>query len=359
MAHDPIPSVLSAQVVSPDRLDDRDIDFWNRLTTEDPALASPFLSHAYASAAARVFDGVRVCRIIKDGRTAGFFAFQYRSRLHRLLRIGERIGGELSDYFGIVAEPSLAVTPATLLALTRLNALYFTHLDETQLRHGLSGEKPEPGLRIRIPADEPSPWEVLRQRDKKFVSDTERRERKLVQEHGPLHFVFRQPDPLPRLHELVTAKRAQYARTAADDLLQSAATRHFLEQLALSADPRCHGTLSTLHAGNTWVASHFGLMHGGTLHYWFPAYNPALKSFSPGRLLMASIIRSAPETGVTCVDRGSGENQAKRDFATERHCFRRGIWQRWGVSTAIYRAGLSFGWRLRASSMVRTSADGE
>jgi CelD/BcsL family acetyltransferase involved in cellulose biosynthesis len=350
----------TGEVVAPAALDAEDIARWTELMDADPALGTPFLSYGYTAVAAQVFPIVRVLRLRSDGRTVGFFPFQFRTPLFRWAGIADRVAGELSDYFGMIAEQSALVDPNTLLRLAGLKALLFTHLDETQSRYGLSGQHPEPGLRIRLASQGTPFWTQLREQDKKFVSDTERRERKLVEKHGQLRFVFRHPDPLPALRDLIAAKRAQYARTAVADPMEAKTTRHFLEHLAGMQDPTCRAVLSTLHAGDTWVASHFGLMYRRTLHYWFPVYNPALKSFAPGRLLVAAIVRSAGENDVACIDRGAGDSPAKKDFATEQHHFVRGLWHLPGLSSTLYRAGLSVSWRVaraRGASRRETAVE--
>jgi CelD/BcsL family acetyltransferase involved in cellulose biosynthesis len=337
---------LSSEIVRPEALRADDLARWAEFMDDDAGLGTPFLSSAYVAAAAEVFDHVRVLRITSCGRAVAFFPFQFRNRICRFGGIAERIGGELSDYFGIVAERGLIIEPATLLRFAGIKAILFTHLDESQARFGLSGERPEPGLRIR-PARNGTPfWSQLRTRDKKFVADTERRERKLVELHGPLRFVFDHPDRLPQLRDLIAAKRAQYQRTAVTDPMAAEATRRFLEHLSTVEVPSCRAVLSTLHAGETWVASHFGLMYRRVLHYWFPVYNPELKSFAPGRLLVAAIVRSAEKHGIDCIDRGAGDSSAKRDFATEQHSFVRGLWHRPSISSLIYRFGLSASWRM-------------
>jgi CelD/BcsL family acetyltransferase involved in cellulose biosynthesis len=337
---------LVGDVVRPAMLQPEDLARWAEFMEADSTLATPFLSFPYVAAAADTFSGVRVLRITLHGRTVGFFPFQYRSELYRLSGIADRVGGELSDYFGIVAERGLAIDPKTLLRLAGLQAILFTHLDESQAQYGLTGEKPEPGLRIRLARDGASFWSQLKAKDKKFVADTERRERKLAEAHGPLRFVFNHADRLAELCHLITAKRAQYERMAVTDPMSAEVTRRFLERLAASESPVCRAVLSTLHAGETWVASHFGLMCGGMLHYWFPVYNPELRSYAPGRLLVAAIIRSAEDHGVDCIDRGAGDSSAKRDFATEQHSFVRGLWHRPSMSSLIYRVGLSASWRI-------------
>lgn len=341
-------SELKATVVKPSALGEDDIARWRSFLHNSPALAAPFLSHAYAMAAERCFANVRLLKLARAGETIGFFPFQHRSALHRLSGIGEGVSGDMADYFGLIGAPGLDLSGRELLRAAGLKAMYFTHLDEAQASFGLTGVQPELGLRIDFPQGGKAFWDERRQLDKKFTSDTERRGRRLIEAHGPLRFVFRHADCGDELRKLIAAKRDQYARTGVADSMAAPAKRKFLEALADIDDPDCRATLSTLHAGDEWVGSHFGLMHGSTLHYWFPVYNPQMRNFGPGRLLIKSIVDSAQENGVARIDRGAGDSQAKLDFATSRHHFLRGVWARPGLVSLAYRAGLSVQWRIGA-----------
>lgn len=252
----------------------------------------------------------------------------------------------MNDGFGLVAAAECVLSPRRLLRLAGLNALLFSHLDQEQCRFGLTGSQPETGLRIDLSAGSAAYWDSLKRGDKRFVADSDRRERKLIEAHGPLRLTFRHPNPEAELTRLITAKRAQYVRTGTTDCLTDDKSRHFLYLLAASDDPLCRGVMTTLHAGETWVASHFGLMHRGTLHFWFPVYNPDLHAFSPGRILLTALIKQADGLGLRCIDRGIGNSQAKRDFANAEHTFTRGLWSRRTVPAALIHAGLSLQWRL-------------
>jgi CelD/BcsL family acetyltransferase involved in cellulose biosynthesis len=338
---------LKSCVIRPSSLGEGDVALWRSFLQSSPAFAAPFLSHAYAVTAERCFGGVHVAKFEQGGQTAGFFPFQYRSPFHRLAGIGEAVSGYLADYFGLIAAPDFRISDGELLRAAGLNAIYFTHLEETQAAFGLSGTQPELGVRIDFPDGGKAFWDERRKLDKKFTGDTERRERRLIETHGPLRFVFRHADCRGELQKLIEAKRAQYARTGVKDSMGEASTRRFLEMLCEVSDPDCRATLSTLHAGDRWIGSHFGLMHGTTLHYWFPVYNPQMRNFGPGRLLIKAIIDASTENGVTRIDRGAGDSQAKLDFETSRHQFLRGIWSRPGFASLGYRAALSMQWRLQ------------
>lgn len=334
---------ITGQVITPDALSNTDREIWRGFIAHQPLA---FLSCPYVTAVATCVPLVRICRLVQDGRTAAFFTFQYRSAAHAAVGIGERLGGELSDYFGLIAEPGFCLEPRTLLRLSGLKSLCFTHLDESQWENGLVGEKPEVGHRIEFPQGGEAFWEERARIDKKFTSDTERRERKLIREYGPVRLVFSEEDVENSLNRLIAEKRAQYHRTQVGDVLSEKRTRDILHALARTRDAQCSGIISTLHAGDTWVASHFGLLCGSTLHYWFPVYNPALKAFAPGRILLKQIIHSAQKNGLERIDRGAGDSVAKRDFSTSQHFFYSGLWQQPGLIALSHRVGLAIGWRM-------------
>ena len=334
---------ITGQVIALEALPEADQEIWRGFLARQ---AVAFLSYPYVRAVASCVPLVRICRLAQDGRTVAFFPFQYRSAVHAAAGIGERLGGELSDYFGLVAEPGFRIEAKTLLRLSGLKSLHFSHLDESQAGHGLAGQKPEVGYRVDFPQGGEAFWEEKGHSDKKFTSDTERRERKLIREHGPARFVFSEEDAEQSLSKLIAQKRAQYHRTGVGDVLSEKRTQDILHALCRTHDEQCSGMVSTLYAGDTWVASHFGLRCGSTLHYWFPVYNHVLKAFAPGRILLKHIIHNARTNGLTRIDRGAGDSVAKRDFATSQHFFYSGLWQRPGLVALSHRAGLAIGWRL-------------
>lgn len=352
-------SSYDSDIVSPSALSEADIATWQRWSEENPPLAAPHLTYSYACAAENVFYGVKVCKITLSDRLVALFPFQFASSFYRILGIGERVGGQLSDYFGIVAEPGTTLEPRLLLKLAHLSALRFTNLEVSQSSFGLTADSQEIGHWIDFPRGGAAYWEARKQVDKRFVTDTERRERKAVEKYGPVRFTFCEPDWEEPLAHLMSAKRAQYARTSVPDALGDQRNRDFLKRLAGSRDRLCSGAMSTLYAGETWIASHFGLVCNKTLHYWFPVYNPELRALSPGRLLIKSIIDSSDETGLMRIDRGAGDAVAKRDFSTSSHHFGRGLWHRTNAVSAGYRLGLSLHWRLASKRRLTDKSEAE
>jgi CelD/BcsL family acetyltransferase involved in cellulose biosynthesis len=312
-------------------LDPRELDPVSAATWRSTLLASArpasFMGPSFARAVASVRGGVRVCVLTAAGRSVGFFPFQWKQPLGAWCGVAERLGEELSDYAGLVAPSGLHVTADRLLRLAGLNSFGFSHLEESQLALGLAGEAPRTGLIIDLGEGVDVYWQKLRSADAALIRDTERRRRKIEKDIGPIRFCARVTDGPTRLAEVIAWKRAQYQRTGVGDSLGVAWKRELLARLASLDDPDCAGILSSLHAGDTWVAHHFGLRCGPVLHYWFPVYNPDLARYSPGRLLLEQVINAAGELAITRIDRGEGDSKAKRDFANREHLFYRGEWR--------------------------------
>jgi len=335
----------SARLLRPDALTAAEREIWNHLWDADAGVRQPFLTPAFTEAVGRVFTGARIAVLERNGSPAGFFPFQFPSALHRILGAAERIGGVLSDYAGAILPADAVLAPERLLSLCGLSTYTFDHLDETQLAHGLTGEKPEYGLRIRIGSDPASYLARLKEANKDFIQQVGRRRRRLTEEHGPLRLVVREEDGPAALARLMDRKRAQYRESGKADPFATPWRRRLLDELALSRDPRCQGVVSTLWAGETWVASHFGLLGGGVLHFWFPAYNPALSRMAPGHLLLVGLIERAAELGIHTIDRGAGEGAHKQTYLVERHRYYRGRWVRPGPRALVHMAGQSLAWR--------------
>ena len=339
-------SRLTARISEANSLTDQDLAAWGRLLRETVPDGNAFFSPAFVRAAGKAYGRVEVCFLEDKAGLAAVFPYQFSSAFAATMRAAVRVGEDMNDHFSVVARRDFRSNPHELLSSAKLNYLYFTHLDESQLEHGLTGEIPSGGLRILLPNGGAAYLEELRKSDPKFSKDTERRQRKAVQDLGPAQFCIEEADPATWLQRVMTEKREQYLRTGKGDWLALPGRRALLECLAQSREPDCMPIVSTLMYGDKWAAIHFGLRSGKTLHYWFPVYNPALATFAPGRLLLHHVIMNAQHAGLEIIDRGAGESQAKRDFPSERRVFHSGTWHRPGLQSLTYRAYQSAKWRM-------------
>jgi CelD/BcsL family acetyltransferase involved in cellulose biosynthesis len=338
---------LRGHVVAPHELSDDERKLWRQFCNA-PAFAHPFYSLAFAECVARVRPHVRVCVLERENGIDGFFPFQFAGRWERVLGAAEPVGGYMSDCFGVIARPATRFSPSELLAAADLKVIAFHHLVEDQHRFGLSGEQPRIGHRIMIGGDPADYWERLKSSNKRFVAEIGRRRRKIVETLGSLRLKTSSGDTAAELKELIALKRRQYRETRASDALAQPWKRALLLELARGCDPACSGVLSELYAGDTWVASHFGLRNRDTLHYWFPIYNAELAKFAPGHLLISQILDESSAMGIRIIDRGEGDQPHKTMWLTEPHTFYRGLWYRAGARSFIHRLQFAATWRLRA-----------
>jgi CelD/BcsL family acetyltransferase involved in cellulose biosynthesis len=313
-------------------------DGWTRLLSESTTSRWAFMSPTYAEAVNETMGRVDVVLCWQADELVGVMSLQRATGWLGRLGMREPVGRQMTDYFGLLAPPGIQLDWRQLLLKTDIPCLYFTHLDESQAAHGLTGDNPRKGLRTRIHRDGGvAHWEWLRTQDKKLVSDTERRERKLMAEHGPIRFEAQSATPEQDLEILVALKKAQYRRTGHDGgALLDPANARFLSHLLAAVDPDCLPRLSVLRCGGQWVAGHFGLQCGPLLHYWFPVYDNLFSAYSPGRILYRNILLASKEQGIVCIDRGEGDTGAKRDFANEEHLFYKGVSSRGIIGGGIF-----------------------
>ena len=307
---------LEAHIKQPSELDGGEIASWLRCKTPTPSLQRAFLAPGFARACEAAQGGVRVA-VLRDGAgICAFLAFQFRSRWHAALGAAEGIGGGLTDHAGLVARAGFHIAPGLLLRLCGLGSLFLRQVSPAQAAFGLTSDPAGIGHLIDIAAGPAAYFEALALRDRAFVLDTERRARRMAREFGDIRHVAMPDPPAEAVEEVIAAKRIQYGRTGVGDPLSRPEARRLLLQLARQGGADCRLMLCSLHAGRHVLARHLGLMHGRTLSYWFPVYDAAARAVSPGRILLWHTIRDATALGITLIDRGGGDTQAKRDFST-------------------------------------------
>src|SRR5581483_4419785 len=110
------------------------------------------------------------------------------------------------------------------------------------------------------------------QKSKSLVSSVRRKARRLARAHGELRFELETRDPA-MLNRLFGWKSAQYARSAARDVLRDAWLVGVLEDLLHRPRRGCRGMLSMLWSGERPVAGIFSLVSDSVASSWFPAYD--------------------------------------------------------------------------------------
>lgn len=328
-------------------LSDNELAFWRNTVGQHTQFQRAFMTATFCEAAAEADNNVRVLAIYCSHQVIGLLPLRIHHAWVGRFGVYEPVAGEMTDYFGAIVSPGTVLQIHNVLKSAGIGAVLFTHLDDTQALHGLAGEEPRIGLRTVISGQGVAHWEQLRSSDKKLVSDTERRERKLAAEHGEITFELQSATPESDLAELIRLKKAQYTRTGRDDaVLFEDSNSALLWNLLVKTHTECSGLLSVLRVNGKLVAAHFGIRCGDMLHFWFPVYAKEYAAYSPGRILYRHVLEKGSEIGIRVLDRGEGDTQAKRDFANGEHMFQRGLWCPLSLRGLIALWSLAAFWRI-------------
>jgi CelD/BcsL family acetyltransferase involved in cellulose biosynthesis len=253
-----------------------------------------------------VAGSTRTARLVvgeTDGEPTAFLPLHVTSA-----RIGQPIGGLLNDLHGVTGAGFAAdmAAAAGTACLTWRHAVGRISAADAPA-HGFHAVDLEGGF---------AAWEQDRAHFAKSAMRAIRtRTQKAEKAHGPARFAFHDRTP-ETFNALLAWKRAQYAETRQPDVLARPWVRAVIDQLAANpAESGARAQVSTLYFGDRLAAVHLGLRGRSVLHYWFPAYDPALAEFSPGNILLYRMIEASAQEGLSAVHLGAGEVRYKLEFA--------------------------------------------
>ena len=331
------------RVLTPDRLAPGLAAAWAAIQEADPELDAPFFRPEFTRAVAAVRPDVRVAVIEDEWEPLGFFPFQAGR-----LGVGKPVGGRLSDYHGVVAQPGLHLTPGRLLRACGLRSWAFDHVPVSQPLFAGHHEGILPAHHLDLSSGFEAYLAEKRAAKSGEVKNAEQALRRIERDLGPVRLETDCRDP-ETFRTLIRWKSEQYARTGLYDVFSLDWTVRLLERVWDERSEAFSGRLCVLRAGDSLLAAHFGMRSFGTLYWWFPAYEPAFSKYSPGGVLLYETARRGPEAGVTKIDLGKGEERYKLGFANgsrplaEGMVYRSDVWRRVDGSWGSLRSWLKTG----------------
>lgn len=296
------------RVVAGGALTSDDVSLWTEIQQQDAAFASPFFSPVFTRIVASVRGDVYVAVLEEAGETVGFFPFQ-RGRLGA----GRPVGWTISDYQGVVIRPGVRWQAKDLLRGCGLKTWEFDHALASQLPLEPFHQRRRESPFMDLSAGYEAYLEARQAAGGSEIATTRRKMRKLEREVGELRFDVHVEDR-DTFATLMRWKSAQYANTGAADVLARGWVTAALEKAHVTQADNFAGVLSALYAGDHLVAAHLGIRSDAVWHYWFPAYDAAYSSYSPGLALLLKMAEHGPELGVRAIDLGKGEARYKRSL---------------------------------------------
>lgn len=289
-------------------LSDLDIALWTRFQHADPALASPYFSHAYFQAVDQVRPGIKVLRFYENGRLAAYWPFRKGP-----LGTARPVAGTMDDLHGIIAHPK-AVLDLNHPPVRRFIGGYaFSALPFEQRRHGLDGQYGS-GNQVIDLSDGFDAWLASRSGESSNFRREWRKAQKLVSD--PSVKVRHDVVDTASFDRLISLKREAYAGAGHFDLFKLDWPQALLLELLKSPDENARGVLSTLSIEGETAAIAYCMRSASVLHYWFPAYEAKFAKQKPGLAMLFSLAEWADQEDLTELHLGLGDTQYKRQMAS-------------------------------------------
>lgn len=294
-----------------DALTAAEIGRWSALQIADERFRSPFFRPEYVRTVASIQAGVKVGRLIDGGETVGFFPFQ-------LVRPGEAgpVGGRRCNYHGVIAAPGVEWDRVSLLRGCGVHAWHFHHLLADQQQFGSSRHTVSGSPFLDLSAGFDAYERARRDAGSHVCHRIFRSARRLERDLGAALRLEANVDDADALGLLVRWKSDHAARTGGGNKFADPALLELLTALHRTRTESFAGMLSVLYAGNRPIAVHFGLRSRTEWHYWFPSYDAAVRSVSPGLILLLEMARAASALGIRTIDLGKGAEPYKTRVAS-------------------------------------------
>lgn len=303
-----------------DQLDSCAFEAWLNLFPADALSARLFMHPEFCEAAHRTLGPVEVVVLEEGERIVGIVPLNRATGVRGWLCGYTQVAQDVSDGFCFPVEEPYVGMIASILMKAGVWSGFFTHFPAGKYIPDIQAGAMTKTYVMRRHDGSEDLWGQIRERSRKFWSDTERCARRLNELPGGYRFYWQSQYIERDLDILINLKLEQYARTkkTAAALFQEG-FKAFLKAVALKKVDGFSAPLSVLYCGDQLVAAHLGLLGIGRLHYWFPVYNTAYSKYSPGRVLLSEIIKHCSTLDIQIIDLGEGYADYKEAVANETH----------------------------------------
>jgi CelD/BcsL family acetyltransferase involved in cellulose biosynthesis len=294
------------RLIAADELDEGLVRRWGAIQSTSRLYSSPFFRPEFTQAVGAVRSDLRICVLEDANRVVGFVPF-HRSRLG----IARPVGLGLSDHHGVIVETTADWNVRDLMDASGIVRWEFDHLlaGQAQRLSRVTSIEPSPTI------DTTGSFDNYVDAKRKSLETVLRRQRKLERELGSCRLEISSLDDA-LLDKVIRWKGEQCHRTGAVNFFALNWTVELIRRIHSSRSSEFSGVLSVLWSGDELLSLHFGMRSREVLHYWFPVYNHSFRDYSPGLILLLSLVRNACENDTRHIDLGKDLTQYKTKFMT-------------------------------------------
>jgi len=320
------------EILRPSELSSDLVSIWNQLLDQDDDLSSPFFTHEFAMAVGRHREDLRVAVLRNADEVTGFLPFH--------LKFGgcaAPAGGPISDYQGVIGiAPDPGVHGSNLMRDCGLASYDFNHGLVTQSLLEENAFSLSNSLRADLRGGFEQ-WQAEVKAQTKQMAKVNRLGRKLEREHGEMRFV-RHDTSNVAWETFFGWKDAALREQGACGFPGSDWIGSLLNDIRRTETLRFAGFFSTLYSEDRLVAAHFGMRSDRAWHWWFPSYDPAMREYAPGLLLMLRCVEEASRMGLRELDFGRGTQLFKTQFGNRSRQLCEGSLERPGTAFGASRS---------------------
>jgi len=302
---------MNVQIRPGNALTTDDLDAWKSILAGNPTLDSGFYRPELTQAVARVRSDVEVAIVTQDGQPQAFFPYQRGDD-----NCVGSITGRLSEFHGMIVPPDFSLDPAEIVKACGIRSWRFDHAPiwRTELEPFAWARSESPYMDLTGGFEAYA--EKLRERGSSAIKQTQRKQRKLAREVGPLRFEYDTSEP-QAWEALIQWKSEQYERTGMLNIFEYDWVHDQMQAIRDEKSPDFTAPLSALWAGDQLAAVHLGLANATAMQIWFPTYNRDLQNYSPGLVMLLELASAAAERGIRRIDFGKGEERYKYELSTD------------------------------------------
>ncbi|WP_300393050.1 GNAT family N-acetyltransferase [Henriciella sp.] len=285
-----------------------DLDAWRSLCRQHADYDSALLTPEFTYVIAGIRQDVRVVLVRKGDAIKAVLPIHLRPD-----GLARPLGTPFADYTGPVRTVDCELSLSDMLAAAGIAAFSTNAMPDPW---GLMEGPVEPSGKtdshvIRVDTSNPQDLiEEQRSKHSKRFKNFRRLRNQLEREAGTLRFDWGAPDTAT-LATLLEYKRAQFRQTGLVDLTSATQSRQMLDAVALSP----YAFHTALWLGDTLISGHFGIRVATSFHPWIAAFNPAFRHFSPGNLLLMSVLETMQDMGLETYDLANGHDHYKKYFS--------------------------------------------
>ncbi|MES2036912.1 MAG: GNAT family N-acetyltransferase [Pseudomonadota bacterium] len=307
---------MKFRLISAKELDAPLVARWVELRSQNLIYVSPYYAPAFTAIIANARDDARILICEDAGLIVGVWPFHALSSFRAV-----SIGDFLADYQGPICEASLDLRINDALSAMQCRYFAFNHMPSDLGKFSqYAWTQSQSHILDLTGGFDAYALRLTEKRDASLLKKVTTNERKLSKKFSELRFELQSVSDAD-FTALIAGKRDQFQRTvgAEHDIFRLDWVRQVMDEIRVANTPDFAGMLSTLYAGDTLIAAHFGMRSSKVLHYWFPWYHTDFAEYSPGLILLAQCARHAAQIEITTIDLGRGDQAYKLRFATGAH----------------------------------------